>query len=187
MHRLFFAVRPSAAAAADGAALGERLLIELGSAVRGRPVAAARLHVTAHWLGDHDELPEKLVSLAASAAALVQSGPFGVLFDRLGIIGDSTGCAIVLKSSDRLVALRAFQRELGAAMQKVGLDSFVRRRFNPHMTLLYAAQTIEERICAPIRWSVEEFVLIDSLVRRSTHNILCRWPLYSQQMALDGL
>lgn len=187
MHRLFFAIRPCAAAAADAAALGERLRAELGSAVRGRPVAAERLHVTLHWLRDHEALPERLVSLAASAAAQVQHGPFSVLFDRLGSIGDSTGCAVVLKSSDRLVALRAFQRELGAAMQKVGLEAFVRRRFNPHMTLLYAAQAMEERVCASVRWDVEEFVLIDSLMGRSTHDVLGRWPLRSQQLTLDGL
>ena len=122
MHRLFFAIRPSADAAAAGTALGAQLRVEMGKAVRGRPIAAERLHVTAHWLGDHPTLPEALVSQAAAAAALVDCGPFGVLFDRLGSLGNASGCAIVLESSNRLIALRAFQRELGALLGSQGLD-----------------------------------------------------------------
>jgi 2'-5' RNA ligase len=43
VHRLFFAIQPDAAAAANH--------------LSGKPQQAERLHVTLHWLRDHAGLP----------------------------------------------------------------------------------------------------------------------------------
>ena len=48
------------------------------------------------------------------------------------------------------------------------------REFTPHVTLLYAERRVEEYPIEPIRWMVNEFVLVHS---KNGHAHLARWPL----------
>ena len=49
-----------------------------------------------------------------------------------------------------------------------------KKAFMPHVTLLYAERSVEEHPIEPIRWTVNEFVLIHSM---HGHVHLARWPL----------
>jgi 2'-5' RNA ligase len=56
-----------------------------------------------------------------------------------------------------------------------GMKRLAKREFTPHVTMLYAERRVEECPIEPIRWMVNEFVLIHS---RNGHTHLARWPLH---------
>lgn len=181
VQRLFYAVLPAPGVAAETHSQGQRLHDELG--LRGRVVAAHRLHVTLHWLGDHGELPGDLVERAIAAGTGVEAAPFDVVFDAAGPLrGD--GGLVVLTASRGAGSLRRFQRALAAAMIDAGIGRHVRSNFKPHVSLVYGDRQVERRTIAPLRWTVSELVLIHSVVGQSTHHVLGRWPLQTRQLNL---
>jgi RNA 2',3'-cyclic 3'-phosphodiesterase len=176
--RLFFALFPDASTAEAMARFAQAACEEHG--LVGRPVKAGRLHVTLHHLGDYAGLPEAVVRAGRGAAAQLQSaGAFGLSFDRLMSFHGSQGKrTLVLRGADDDVPLRQFQGDLGAAMARTpGLSRWVEKQFTPHVTLHYGWRAVEERAVPPFRWTAGEFVLVHSLLDRSTHIPLGRWPL----------
>lgn len=174
--RLFFAVFPGAAAAADIAALaqGSRQAHEL----RGKPLRSDRFHITLHHLGDHAGLPDALVAQAERAAAAMAFPPFEAVFDSLGSFSGRRQRPLVLRGGEKLNALRSFQQALGRQMQGAGLARWVEPRFEPHITLLYDERTVPvQAVAAPIAWRVESFALVRSLLGRTEYRVLGRWPL----------
>ncbi len=176
VHRLFFAIRPDAAAAAVAAQLTEQAVAAHG--LGGRPVEAERLHVTLHWLHDHPGVPSAMIAAATQAGDAIEAGPFGVGFDRLESFGDARrGGPLVLSGQAGLGPLRRFQRELAAAMVDAGIGACARGGFRPHMTLLYERTRVAAQAVEPVRWTVDELLLVDSLLGRHRHVVLARWPL----------
>jgi 2'-5' RNA ligase len=53
----------------------------------------------------------------------------------------------------------------------------VERKFTPHVTLLYDDRMVPEQAVEPISWRVREFVLTHSLLGKTQHVELGRWPL----------
>ncbi|MEF7615901.1 2'-5' RNA ligase family protein [Aquincola sp. MAHUQ-54] len=174
---LFFAVLPDAATAERIAALAHRLRGELG--LRGKPLAATRLHATLHHLGNHAGLPPGLAELACRAGDAVVAAPFEAGFDHAeSFLGRPRNRPFVLRGGDEALApLGALQRQLGAAMRRAGLGHWVTPHFTPHVTLLYDGRFVTHQAVAPVQWTVREFVLVHSLLGRSTHLHLARWPL----------
>jgi len=64
-------------------------------------------------------------------------------------------------------------------MAKTGrlLGERVASSFTPHVTLLYDGRVVTERLVEPIRWTVREFVLVRSLLGKTRHIVIGRWPL----------
>ncbi|MGH8283840.1 MAG: 2'-5' RNA ligase family protein [Gammaproteobacteria bacterium] len=58
-----------------------------------------------------------------------------------------------------------------------GLARLVKREFTPHVTLLYGNNVMKPQSIEPIGWTVREFVLVHSLLGRTEHRVLERWPL----------
>ena len=172
---LFFAVYPDAAAAARITTLAQELRTEHG--LKGKPHVASRLHITLHHLGNHAGLPQLLVSAANEAAAEVAAAPFVVGLDRVASFRRAVRLPLVLRGGDGVDALVAFQQLLGAALKKAGLAPWVHPQFTPHLTLLYDNQCVAEQWVDPVVWTVREFVLVRSLLGRSQHVPLARWPL----------
>jgi len=172
---LFFAIRPeSIAATLDHLALGFRAR----HALAGRPLGANRFHVSLHCLGQYFGLPRSLVDRARAAAMSLVAPPFNVEFDR--VLSFSRGARerpLVLCGGTGLIALKAFQRNLGQALANAGLGRFRTEGFTPHVTLLYDRQMVAEQRVEPVSWTVDEFVLVHSLVGKSQHRVLGRWPL----------
>lgn len=174
--RLFFAIYPDPDAAARVAAVAARLAREHG--LSGRPLAPERLHVTLHHLGDYAGLPSDVVTAASEAAAAAAKPSFDVAFDRAAsFLGRPNNRPFVLRGGDGVAAVSAFQQALGAAMMTAGLGRRVEQRFTPHVTLLYDDLCIAEHAVETVRWTAREFVLVHSLLGRTRHIPLARWPL----------
>ncbi|HWW03858.1 RNA 2',3'-cyclic phosphodiesterase [Collimonas sp.] len=175
--RLFFAIIPTADAAA--AIVRQTGLLCDEYALKGKSIARGRLHVTLNFLGDYLGLPQDIVAAAKTAAASVRAAPFDVVFDRTGSFrGRRRNYPLVLLGDDGVAALSAFQQTLGVALQRNGLRS-ARSHYTPHLTLLYNNYQLPLRAIAPIRWTVNEFVLVRSLLGETRHIQLARWPLLS--------
>ena len=175
--RLFFAIFPDTPTAARIAQFAQYLRTEHG--LKGRPLETGRFHITLHHLGDYSGLRQDIVETAIKAAATVVAAPFEVALDRtLSFSTRGGNRPFVLRGSDGVVALTAFQRTLGAALDRAGLGgSRTKPQYTPHVTLLYDDALIAERPCDAVAWRVREFVLVHSLLGRTVHLPLARWPL----------
>jgi 2'-5' RNA ligase len=179
-HRLFFAIFLDGDAAAATVELARQL--KLQHQLRGRVQPPERLHVTLHWLRDHDVLPPDLLRAAQSAGRCTAdgTGPFDVLFDRAESLGDAGQPGkrpLVLAGGKGLAALRAFQRILGGSMSDAGIGRYARSAFKPHVTLLRDESFVPMHPVRPVRWRVRELVLIDSWQGLTRYDVLGRWPL----------
>lgn len=173
-HRLFFGIWP------DDGAIGRltRLMARLRNdkIMPGRPVDADRLHVTLHHLGDFgNQVPPSLVPNASMAAATVKMRPFNVTFDRAG----GTRGPFLLRASDGSAALMEFRKILRTALVKAGVRDQVKTAFSPHMTLSYDFSDVPEQQVEPITWTVNQFVLIESLLGKHQHVKRESWPVRS--------
>jgi 2'-5' RNA ligase len=173
--RLFFAIFPDPATAADIARQADAL--RTTHQLSGRPVAPERLHVTLHHLGDHAGVRRDIVSMASEAAEAMTAAPFEVAFDRAASFNNGGNNPFVLQGGEGIEALRGFQRDLGLAMARAGLGKLVDKTFTPHVTMLYDRRLVGEQALAPIRWTVGGFMLIHSLLGRTEHIPLARWAL----------
>jgi 2'-5' RNA ligase len=187
LHRLFFAIFLDADTAA--VAVEQARQLRLQHQLRGRVQPAERLHVTLHWLRDHEVLPQGLLRAAKTAGGRAADGaaPFDVLFDRVESLGEANGPGkrpLVLAGSKGLAALRGFQRLLGGAMSDAGIGRYARSAFKPHVTLLRDETFVAAHPVRPLRWTVRELVLIDSWQGLGRYDVLGRWPLISRQAAL---
>jgi 2'-5' RNA ligase len=175
--RLFFALQPDADAAAQIASLAQTLRVEHG--LKGKPLKTAHFHVTLHFLGDHAGLPQPLVVAANQAAERIACPPFQVAFDRVASFRNKSRRLqpLVLRCGDDAPALTTFRQALTDVLKQAGLARSFDMRFTPHVTLLYDTRLLPEQTVAPIQWTVSEFVLIHSLIGRTRHIPLERWPL----------
>jgi len=179
--RLFFALFPDADAAARIAQLAQRLR-QPGNAhgLKGKPLATKRFHVTLHHLGDYAGLPQDIVATAVQAAGTVTMPPFDVAFERVkSFVGRPRNRPFVLLGGDGegIAALMALQQALRTAIETAGLADRARSPYLPHVTLLYDNGFVDEQATETIAWTVREFVLVHSLLGRTRHVPLARWPL----------
>jgi 2'-5' RNA ligase len=175
---LFFAVLPDAGAAERITALARDL--REAHALRGKVLELTRLHVSLHYLGGYEGLPQGVAAAAIEAAAAVVMPSFDVLFDRAASFrGRAGNHPYVLQGGDGVVGLLALHGLLGTALQRVGLGRWVRRQCLPHITMLYDHDTIANHPVEPIGWTVREVVLVRSLYgdshgRQGRHEYLAR-------------
>lgn len=140
----------------------------------GQPQARDRLHVTMLHIGHYDGLPPEVVAKAKAAAGAIRAAPFAVMFDEAATF--NTSLAVVLRSTDDLMALAMLRDQAYRAMRDVGL----RPRTviaNPHITLLRDLHVLAPERVEPVRWTVREFSLVHSLVGQTQHVELGRWTL----------
>ncbi len=175
--RLFFAVFPDPAAAARIAALATSLCAAHG--LHGRPVREDRLHVTLFHLGDYHGLPTDLVDEAKQAAARVAMPPFEATFDSASsFAGRPRNRPFVLRGGEAGVAgIVALHAALGERLKATRLAQWAKPGFAPHVTLLYDDRAVDPQPVEPVAWIAREFILVHSLVGRTEHRILDRWPL----------
>jgi 2'-5' RNA ligase len=158
--------------------------------LRGRPLAAHRLHVTLHPFGEFAGLPAALIAQARFAAARVADGSaFDVVFDRVESFERAPGreMPLVLLGDRGLDALLAFHVRLGAALVDAGLAAFVQRQFRPHMTLMYDRTRLCARPIEPLRVAATGFKLIHSLRGRTMHRVLDSWSFGAARTESSGL
>jgi 2'-5' RNA ligase len=175
--RIFFALLPDASAAGRIASLSQQLRADL--ALKGRPIATERLHVTMNHLGDHVGLPGDIVEQGKRAGEAVSAAaPFEITFDRVASFrGRPRNLPFVMQGGEGVDAAKAFQQQLVDAMNRAGLGRFVDKRFTPHVTLMYDDCNVPQTPVEPVSWRASELVLVRSLLGKTTHIPLARWPL----------
>lgn len=143
-----------------------------------------RLHMTLWSLGMFKGVPETLLPVIDQVARAVDAAPFDVVLDSLGGWPQG-GAALFSRRPAFRSAVCRYQRALVDALRSAGLVHPKARRFQPHMSLVYARQHVPPCGLEPIPWHVNELVLVHSLHGQSRHVVLGRWPLWSRQMRLD--
>lgn len=175
-ERIFFACLPDAETANRIHALAERL--KHANRFEGTLVLPDHLHLTLFHLGDWPVLPERIVEAAKAAAAQLAIGSFDVTLNRSeSFRGGSGPFPFVLTCEQDVDAWTTLRQPLAVAMEHVGLGGATRGRFTPHVTLLRDGRRAPPRPIEPILWKVRELVLVHSLLGKTTHRHLGRWPL----------
>jgi RNA 2',3'-cyclic 3'-phosphodiesterase len=173
---LFFALLPDADAAARIADLVERFRASHGLTGALRP-----LHITLCDLILR-ETTQRTLEVASRVAASVVGAPFRVSLHRVMRFGGGRNARkdkrpFVLAGDDGVAGLTQFRQSLCLELRKANLTKWS-ANFTPHLTLLYDNPLPDDQDVLPIAWTVQEFVLIRSLVGQTTHEILGRWPLH---------
>jgi 2'-5' RNA ligase len=174
MHRVFFALWPDDA-------LRRRIelsaaQLERDHAPGGRRLRADRYHLTLQFLGDFQPLPPSLVDDARDAAASLNLAPFDLILDRAGSFRGSN--VWWLGSHVPPVGLQQLWDGLGQALaqRRVRVKS-PSQAFAPHLTIQRDVRRhIADETIVPLRWRIDEYVLIDSQPGQP-YNVIGRWPL----------
>jgi len=177
---LFFAVFPDTNTTANISKLAQQLCEE--ARVRSKPLAAGRLHVTLHHLGIFaGGLPQARVDAAMQAAGSVRMAPFSVEFDTVASFASKPRPGpLVLTGSEGVVGLHRLHDALTGALHDSGIESHAASAamaYTPHVTLAYGLPWAAARPVQPVCWNVRGFALIHSLLGRTRHIVLARWPL----------
>jgi RNA 2',3'-cyclic 3'-phosphodiesterase len=174
-HRYFFCALPPAPVARQIGTVRDGL--DHGGTI----VADGRLHVT---LGITNDFPEHVPQLADQLLAIgasIEAEPCRVSFDQLS----GREGTIALRPSKASPGLSRLHREITNAMNFKGVlrDGWQCR---PHITLAYYDR---HEFIAPspkFEWEVSELVLVHSLLGKTRHLVLGRWPLVRRQLDLLG-
>ncbi len=167
LHRLFFALMPSADAMTDIAAVRDNV------GVAQSHVVDHRLHMSLFTLDLPMTPPPGMVADMAKAAVKLNGPALRVVLQEVV----SNGKVTCLKPGDHMPVLKAFQEKLAMALAGAGIWPNRGFRFDPHVTLAYGQEESFRRSIWPISWRAEEFVLIHSLVGLTEHVPLGRWGL----------
>lgn len=172
-HRLFFALKPPKREAARIGRVRDRLKSTAGI------VDDDRLHATLAITDDFADFPERLARTLVGIGDEVAGAPFPVMLDRL--VGSAR--SVALRPGKASPPLRDVQRQLQGPMERLRTLR-AGWSFSPHVTLVYRdGAPFNERI-ETIAWEGSEFVLIHSIVGRTRHIELARWPLVPRQYSL---
>lgn len=165
-HRLFLAVRPPDAPVQEIAPIRDWFAPR-------RPVPDPQLHLTLLPFPVVREYPDALAERLVETLSRVEMPAFRVIVERL-VVGNGRA---LLQPNERVRGLHSFQRRLAAAVLADGSRSLHGHRFSPHLTLFYGARPDLTAAVDPISWTAEELVLVHSLIGRSEHRTIARWPL----------
>jgi 2'-5' RNA ligase len=172
--RLMFLLYPDPATAERIATEARRLKEALG--LRGQPLLTDRFHITLHHLGDYVGLPADMVRKGEAAGKALSAAPFEVVVDKAVSFANRPGNnPFTLQGGEGVQDLIAFQQALGLKMAGAGLKPD--KQFLPHITLLYDGQVIPAQDIAPIRWTADRFVLVQSKLGQAQHIVLQAWDL----------
>jgi 2'-5' RNA ligase len=168
MERLFFAIWPDGEAATRLAGLAR----ELAEATGGKPVPAAKVHITIAFLGS---VAADRAASAREAGAAVRAAAFDLDLDRLGSFRGArvawAGCDGVPAGLVRLHA--ALARELRAR----GFE-LEERDFTPHVTLARRIRrAVERRATEAIAWRTDALTLVRTEAGTGDYKVVERWNL----------
>ena len=168
LHRLFFALKPTAEAVSEIAEERGRI------GVAKSHVSDDRLHLTL-WALDLAMTPTPgTITRLGEAAARVRGPALRMVLQEVA----SNGKVTVLTPGEPMPVLKAFQQRLALAIAGAGIWPNRGFRFEPHLTLAYRQEeSFRRQTWVPIGWRSHEFVLIHSLVGLTEHVELGRWAL----------
>lgn len=168
MARLFFALWPHDSARA---AL-ERLAADVAQVCGGKPVEAAKIHLTLAFLGEVDD---ERRAHAIEAASTLAAPPFTLVLDRVGSFRRAR--VAWAGASEAPAALHALQASLEQRLRDRGFEP-EERPFRAHITL---ARKTRERLPAasiePIAYACDRVALVASELSSGQYRTLESWPL----------
>jgi 2'-5' RNA ligase len=168
MARLFFAIWPDEPAARALAEAGEALAALAG----GKPVPAAKIHLTLAFLG---EVADERAEDARAAAQALRGRPFAMTLDRVGSFRAArVAWAGAARTSRQLGEI---QESLAAALRARGFG-LEERPFVAHATLARRIATaVPVAPMPPITWHADAMTLVRSETGTGRYAILERWVL----------
>lgn len=130
------------------------------------------LHVTLVSLFDlHYAPPDWLPATIAALASFVAPA-FPLSFDRI-----ENRKAVTLRSRAPLAEARAFQKALIHHLLACKAPIMDGTTPEPHVTINYHGDRLNAQKIAPIGWTVDEILLTESVVGKTTHVEHGRWAL----------
>lgn len=177
---LFVALRPPDIIAWDlrdvGLGLQERHDLE------GKLRPVSHLHLTLFHVGKFTGLPSDIVEASRRACGAVASvgRSFDLMVDQATCFGTGgKNIPLVLTSRGRNPHLDLLYRRLVLQFAKEGLSASKARKFEPHITLSYLKRSFSTEPIDPLAWTVNDFVLIHSLIGQTKYIELGRWSFGS--------
>ncbi len=166
--RLFLALWPDAPVRA---ALAEVQQAALPAGVRAVP--AHKQHLTLAFLGPTEAGVRERLEQALEG---VRAPSFELRLDTIGWWPRTQ--VLWIAPARPPEALAALHAAIGACARACGLE-LERRPFRPHLTLARRARAPRRHACAPIRWQVRDFHLVQSVTDPdgARYQTLRRWPL----------
>jgi 2'-5' RNA ligase len=143
-----------------------------------RPYDEARIHLSLNGVVSPRGPRKGDIEAAVRAAERVRAEPFPVAFDLLctfWVRRDKRPTVLCCTSGmEGLVALRDLLRE---SLTREGLWRGP-ARFEPHLTLVWDWKSVpRSRLDEPIGWTVEDFVLLQTMFGEGRQVERGRWPL----------
>lgn len=130
------------------------------------------LHVTLMLLFDQHNAPPAWLPAVLAAIDSLAEPPFALSFDRI-----ENRKAVTLRTRDPLAQARAFQQALVRHLLEHKAPMMLGTTPEPHVTINYAGDRLGAQKIAPIGWTVDEILLVESVVGKTTHVVHGRWPL----------
>jgi 2'-5' RNA ligase len=170
--RLFFGAFPDPKTANDIVDVGWEFRDEYG--LKGLPLLPRHIHSTLWHVGDSVlPPPQELIEELAYRGGKIRMPRFRVSFDH---VESFNGGALVLRGQEGVAGLEMLHQRLGGMLDVAGRRSAA-PAFTPHVTLLRDKRLLSRQPIKPIDWMVTEFVLVHSLLGKTTHRHLARFPL----------
>lgn len=130
------------------------------------------LHVTLVSLFDLHYAPPDWLPRVIAALDSFDGPAFPLSFDRI-----ENRKAVTLRTRDPLSDARAFQRQLVHHLIAHNAPFTLGTTPEPHVTINYAGDRLRAQKMAPIGWTVDEIILMESVVGKTTHVEHGRWAL----------
>ncbi|MBO9670381.1 MAG: hypothetical protein J7485_07685 [Sphingobium sp.] len=130
------------------------------------------LHVTLVSLLDLHYAPPDALPATIAALDSFEGTAFPLRFDRI-----ENRKAVTLRTRDPLIEARAFQKALINHLLACRAPIMLGTTPEPHVTINYKGDRLNAQKMPPIGWLVEEIILMESIVGKTTHVEHGRWPL----------
>ncbi|NIJ21362.1 2'-5' RNA ligase [Sphingomonas naasensis] len=130
------------------------------------------LHATLMSLFDLHYAPADWLPRIIAALDSFSAPPFPLAFDRI-----ENRKAVTLRTREPLVEARAFQAALVRHLLERRAPMMLGTTPEPHVTINYRGDRLRAQKIAPIGWTVDAILLVESVVGKATHIEHGRWPL----------
>lgn len=130
------------------------------------------LHVTMLSLFDLHYAPPEWLSAVIAALERFEGSAFPLAFDRI-----ENRKAVTLRTRDPLTQARAFQKALVNHLLAQKAPMMLGTTPEPHVTINYRGDRRGAQKIEAIGWTVNEILLMESIVGKTTHVDHGRWPL----------
>ena len=130
------------------------------------------LHATLMSLFDLHYAPPEWLPQVIAALDSFDAPAFPLAFDRI-----ENRKAVTLRTRAPLTEARAFQAALVQHLLACRAPMMLGTTPEPHVTINYRGDRLNAQKMAPIGWMVEEILLMESIVGKTTHVEHGRWPL----------